>query len=174
MIRFNPPPAIDDSRLRRAFTLVELLVVITIIGILIALLLPAVQAAHERHNACSAATISSRAILASHNFNEAKGMFTMGLRNRTPPDLMSGGPVIGWDIDIMPYMEYGSVYNLTGAEYPSRPSARGLVREQRPRRPDGNPRLSVSFRHARLFRGLAFRWCKPGLGRGQTISLLTR
>ena len=41
------------------FTLVELLVVITIIGILIALLLPAVQAAREAARACSAATTRS-------------------------------------------------------------------------------------------------------------------
>ena len=45
---------------RTAFTLVELLVVITIIGILIALLLPAVQAAREAARRARATTISSR------------------------------------------------------------------------------------------------------------------
>ena len=97
------------DRLRRAFTLVELLVVIAIIGVLVALLLPAVQAAREaaRRMKCSS---SLRQIgIALHNYHDTFNMLPMGAQTNAGGGTTNGASTQAF---ILPYMEQGNVAAL--------------------------------------------------------------
>jgi prepilin-type N-terminal cleavage/methylation domain-containing protein/prepilin-type processing-associated H-X9-DG protein len=105
---------------RRAFTLIELLVVIAIIGILIALLLPAVQKIREAAARMTCQNNLHQIILASHNYESAFNRFPPGL-NVSPNSVDTNaqyvssppyaGPYMGLLAYLLPYMEQGNVYN---------------------------------------------------------------
>jgi prepilin-type N-terminal cleavage/methylation domain-containing protein/prepilin-type processing-associated H-X9-DG protein len=98
------------QRHRRGFTLIELLVVIAIIGVLIALLLPAVQAAREAARRAQCTNNLKQIGLAMHNYHDANNCLPIAcVVSRTA----AGVPVFqGWGAlaRIMPYLEGQNLY----------------------------------------------------------------
>lgn len=99
-------------RRRDGFTLVELLVVIAIIGVLVSLLLPAVQAAREAARRSECTNNLKQMGLALQNFHSAKKRFPPGCADNTRPFGRSATPQVGasWMAYCMPYMELGNAY----------------------------------------------------------------
>ncbi|HEV2971587.1 MAG TPA: DUF1559 domain-containing protein [Pirellulales bacterium] len=120
----------DDQRARRAFTLVELLVVIAIIGILIALLLPAIQAARDAARRVQCSNNIKQLGLALLNFQTAtrkfpySGYWRSGPKwtlDNTLPGLATannGQLAENWVIMILPYIEQKDVKNAFNLQKP--------------------------------------------------------
>lgn len=113
---------LQGAERRRAFTLVELLVVIAIIGILIALLLPAVQAAREAARRSQCLNNLKQIGIALHNYHDIHKCFPPGYqgdpRNNPSgcgtvdcPGTATTGLGWGWATFILPFQEQKSLYD---------------------------------------------------------------
>lgn len=97
---------------RFGFTLIELLVVIGIIGILVALLLPGVQAAREAARRTDCSNRIRQLALATHMHHDAVGYFPparLQPRPGDPVELQGGGESPTWLALVMPYIEQASL-----------------------------------------------------------------
>jgi prepilin-type N-terminal cleavage/methylation domain-containing protein/prepilin-type processing-associated H-X9-DG protein len=117
------------SSSRHGFTLVELLVVIAIIGVLVSLLLPAVQSAREAARRLQCSNHLKQMGLALHNFHDTYKTFPSGGDVPWPylPNYRENGvgatygadkQGLGWAYQILPFMEKQNIYDINfGTDY---------------------------------------------------------
>ena len=106
----------------RGFTLVELLVVIAIIGVLVALLLPAIQAAREAARRMSCKNNVKQIGLACLNYESTFGKFPEGSAVSPKPRPDQG---ISWQVTILPYIEAGNLSDQVKQEIKNLMSSTG-------------------------------------------------
>lgn len=94
---------------QKAFTLIELLVVIAIIGLLVALILPAVQSAREAARRTACHNNLKQLALALHSYHEQKNVLPSGSYVIGPSFVTLSG--WGWGAMLLPFVDQGPLYN---------------------------------------------------------------
>ena len=113
MIRLPP----GRSKRTVGFTLIELLVVIAIIGVLIALLLPAVQAAREAARALKCQNHLKQIGLGLHNYHDANGGLPPG--GMATPSTAAANDGMGFHVLLLPYVEQDALFRQFNRRCPT-------------------------------------------------------
>lgn len=109
----------------KAFTLVELLVVIAIIGVLVAMLLPAVQAAREASRRVACSNNLRQVGLGLNNYHDVYGQLPAGWI----ANVNTGEPGWGWAAHLLPYIEQNNLYDQINSGLPIAHSNHLTVRQ---------------------------------------------
>ena len=99
---------------RQAFTLIELLVVIAIIGVLVGLLLAAVQSVRQAAARAQCQNNIRQLAIALHQVHDTRQALPPGHRSLTNRDFM---PFSGWTIDVLPFIDQQPLYNQSRTAY---------------------------------------------------------
>jgi prepilin-type processing-associated H-X9-DG protein/prepilin-type N-terminal cleavage/methylation domain-containing protein len=106
----DPADACEETAMKRTgMSLIELLVVIAIIGVLIALLLPAVQMVREAANRASCRNNLEQMGRALHNYHDTWGSFPVGMSVKGTSNLEMGG-FCGF-VSLLPFLEQDNLFN---------------------------------------------------------------
>jgi len=139
---------------RAGFTLIELLVVIAIIGILIALLVPAVQKVREAAARLQCTNNLKQIGLAMHHHHDSLGRFPAGYQANTRdpaanPGTLDAPPGWSWAVFLLPYLEQDNVYRQLRLDLPAWHAANAVLVKTpfpvflNPAAPNGSPTILV-------------------------------
>src|SRR5262249_49086849 len=110
--------ALSQLSVRKGFTLIELLVILAILGVLVGLLLPAVQRIREAANRVRCLNNLKQIGIALHNHHDSLGSFPSGYLCRVQPQPANTAPGWGWAAQLLPYVEQDNLFGQARLDLP--------------------------------------------------------